>query len=251
MWDIDTIMAQHNQAALNELMEGIVSSESRSPQPKGWALSRLADILQVGPPRLEEIVNCLNLSERYKEFVSIVEMLLPEYRAEITTAPRNKRVYQFCFYYGKKYYPLPANMDCHPADWVDGMPVELFGMSYTAYHDLSMRAGYLLLLSLVVYPYRGDERDEEDDAIPYDPFDPMKKMRTKMENEAYKPTAKDASWLRKLLANLADGGEWIAPVGFKVVKLAANKIQLTNVVDNPDAKGGLAPHDISRQESGH
>jgi len=35
-------------------------------------------------------------------------------------------------------------------------------MSYSAYHELQMRPGYLLLLSLVIYPYEGDERDIEE-----------------------------------------------------------------------------------------
>lgn len=43
-----------------------------------------------------------------------------------------------------------------------GLPVGLMAMSYSAYHDLNMRWGYLLLLSLVVYPYEGDERDMEE-----------------------------------------------------------------------------------------
>jgi hypothetical protein len=79
------------------------------------------------------------------------------------SAPRNRRVYKFCYYFGIEYYPLQANTDCPPADWVSGMPVELMAMSYSAYHELQMRPGYLLLLSLVIYPYEGDERDIEED----------------------------------------------------------------------------------------
>jgi hypothetical protein len=90
-------------------------------------------------------------------------MLLPEYESEIMSAPRNRRVYKFCYYFGLEYYPLPANTDCHPADWVNGMPVELMAMSYSAYHELQMRPGYILLLSLVIYPYEGDERDIEEE----------------------------------------------------------------------------------------
>jgi hypothetical protein len=108
-------------------------------------------------------MGCLEQIETVKEFRALVIMLLPEYESEIMSAPRNRRVYKFCYYFGQEYYPLPANTDCHPADWVNGMPVELMAMSYSAYHELQMRSGYLLLLSLVVYPYEGDERDIEEE----------------------------------------------------------------------------------------
>jgi len=143
-------------------MRGRKVDEDQSPQPEGWALSLLADMLKAGPPMLSEIIGCLEQVETVKEFRQLVRMLLPEYESEIMAAPRNRRVYKFCYYFGQKYYPLPANTDCHPADWVNGMPVELLAMSYSAYHELQMRPGYLLLLSLVIYPYEGDERDIEE-----------------------------------------------------------------------------------------
>jgi len=136
--------------------------EAQSPQPEGWALSLLADLLKTGPPMLSEIIGCLEQIETVKEFRELVRMLLPEYESEIMSAPRNRRVYKFCYYFGTEYYPLPANTDCPPADWVSVMPVELMAMSYSAYHELQMRPGYLLLLSLVIYPYAGDERDIEE-----------------------------------------------------------------------------------------
>ena len=144
-------------------MRGRKSEEAQSPQPEGWALSLLADMLKAGPPQLTEIIGCLEQVETVKEFRELVRMLLPEYESEIMSAPRNRRVCKFCYYFGKEYYPLPANTDCPPADWVSGMPVELMAMSYSVYHELQMRPGYLLLLSLVIYPYEGDERDIEED----------------------------------------------------------------------------------------
>ena len=143
-------------------MRGRKAEEAQSPQPEGWALSMLADMLKAGPPMLSEIIGCLEQVEAVKEFRELVRMLLPEYESEIMSAPRNRRVYKFCYYFGIEYYPLPANTDCPPADWVSGMPVELMAMSYSAYHELQMRPGYLLLLSLGVYPYEGDERDIEE-----------------------------------------------------------------------------------------
>jgi hypothetical protein len=144
-------------------MRGRQIDEAQSPQPEGWSLSLLADVLKAGPPQLTEIIGCLDQIETVKEFRELVKMLLTEYESEIMSAPRNRRVYKFCYYFGIEYYPLPANTDCPPADWVSGMPVELMAMSYSAYHELQMRPGYLLLLSLIIYPYEGDERDIEED----------------------------------------------------------------------------------------
>jgi hypothetical protein len=144
-------------------MRGRNAEQAQSPQPEGWALSLLAEMLKAGPPQLTEIIGCLEQIETVKEFRALVRMLLPEYESKIMAAPRNRRVYKFCYYFGQEYYPLPANTDCPPADWVNGMPVELLAMSYSAYHELQMRSGYLLLLSLVIYPFEGDERDLEED----------------------------------------------------------------------------------------
>jgi len=144
-------------------MRGRNIEEAQSPQPEGWALSLLADVLKVGPPLLTEIIGCLEQIETVKEFRELIRMLLPEYESAIMSAPRNRRVYKFCYYFGMEYYPLPANMECHPSDWVNSMPVELMAMSYSAYHELQIRPGYLLLLSLVIYPYEGDERDIEEE----------------------------------------------------------------------------------------
>ncbi len=141
-------------------MKGLQVEEAQSPQPEAWALSLLADMLKVGPLLLSEIINCLEQIDTAKEFLGLVRMLLPEHEIEIMAEPRRRRVYKFCYFFGNKYYPLPANTECSTNDWVAGMPVELLAMSYSSYHELDMRPGYLLLLSLVIYPYEGDERDE-------------------------------------------------------------------------------------------
>ena len=213
-------------------MNGRDVEVAQSPQPEGWALSMLAEMLKVGPPLLSEIVECLQGIESIEAFVDLVRMLLPEREAEIMSAPRNKRVYKFCFYFGKKYYPLPANTDCPPSEWTDGMPVELMGMSYSAYHNLAMRPGYLMLLALVVYPYEGDERDEEDDSVP---FNPLYSTTGK-----YKPSARDVAWLKDLLESLSKGGEWIAPMGFRITKISETEIELKQAVDSDNVRETIA-----------
>ena len=236
MWDIEQIIEQNNQAALNAIMMPQKLTEAQEPKPEGWALSLLADILKVGPPLLTEMIECLNRVDTVREFVELVRMLLPEYEKDIMSAPRNRRVYKFCFFFGKKYYPLPANTDCPPTEWVNGMPVELMAMSYTAWHNMDMRPGFQLLLSLIIYPYEGDERDEEDDDVPFNPFDPMAKISRQLALDKYKPRASDIKWLKDLVDRLAIDGQWIAPMGFKMVKTAENKIKLTLAVDDANVR---------------
>jgi hypothetical protein len=59
-------------------MRGREAEETQSPQPEGWALSLLADMLKVGPPLLTEIIGCLEQIETVKEFRELIRMLLPE-----------------------------------------------------------------------------------------------------------------------------------------------------------------------------
>lgn len=209
-------------------MRGKELEEVQSPQPEAWALALLADVLKVGPPLLTEIINCLENIDSVEAFLRLVRMLLPEHEVEIMSGARSRRVYRFCYFFGKKYYPLPANTDCGIGDWVNGMPVVLMAMSYSAYHELEMRPGYLLLLSLVVYPYEGDERDEEDDRVPFDPL--------MLPTEKYRPSASDIDWLKSLIASLAVEGEWIAPIGFTIVKVADNRIELREAKNTPEVK---------------
>jgi hypothetical protein len=165
VWDLHQIIQQNNEIALQSMMNGLREETTRSPKPEGWALSILADILKTGPPLLSSIISCLEGIDSDLKFAELVDILLPEFSKKILSETRRLRVYKFCYYFGQKYYPLPANTDCPIDTWVDGMPVELLAMSYSAYHDLDMRPGYLLLLALVQYPYDGDERDYELDDL--------------------------------------------------------------------------------------
>ncbi|MBA7587940.1 hypothetical protein ES708_29988 [subsurface metagenome] len=228
MWDLDTIIRQNNEAALDYMMRGKQLEEAQSPQPEAWVLSLLASKLTVGPPLLTHIIDCLENIDTVEGFLGLIRTLLPEYELEIMSEPRNRRVYRFCYHFGKKYYPLPANTECGVGDWVSSMPVALMAMSYSAYHELEMRPGYLLLLSLVIYPYEGDKRDEEDDRVPFGP--------ESLPTEKYRPSARDISWVRDLVATLAVGGQWIAPMGFVVVKVAENRVVLREAIDTPEVK---------------
>jgi hypothetical protein len=217
------------------MMTSPVYDEQTTTRPeKGWPLALLAEMLKVGPPLLTEIIKSMESVEDTEHFVNLVQMLLPEYENEVMSAPRHRRVYKFCFYFGKKYYPLPANMDCPPAEWVDGMPVTLYGLSYKEYHELAMRPGYLLMLSLVVYPWEGDDRDALDDSVPFNP------AAFGNSTKKWKPAASDIAWLKDLFTSLKISDHWIAPMGFEMVKVSANEFKLTNAADTPDVKDTIA-----------
>lgn len=232
MWDLDEIIRQNDQAELDAMMRGREVETVQYPQPEVWSLSLLAEKLRVGPPLLSELIDSLQDIETIEKFLSLIRTLMPEYELDILREPRNRRVYRFAYLFGKKYYPLPLNTECGISDLLEGMPVELLGMSYSSYHELDMRPGYLLLLSLVIYPFEGDERDEEDDFVPFDSQTlPVSK---------YKPSQYDIAWLRGLVSQLAVGGVWTAPMGFSMIKTGEKAIELKQAIDNPDVKETIA-----------
>jgi len=229
VWDLDTIVRQNNQAAVSWMMQGERVEEAQSPMPKTWPLTLLADKLNAGPPLISEIINSFVNIDTGKAFLELIRVFLPEHEEEIMLEPRNRRVYRFGYLFGEQYYPLPLNTECGTGDLLQGMPVELLAMSYSAYHELQMRSGYLLLLSLVVYPYEGSERDEEDDWVPFDPA-----LTSSTKN--YKPSAEDVDWVTNLVNSLSVGGVWVAPMGFVMKKVAEDRIELREAKDTPNVK---------------
>ncbi|MBA7609808.1 hypothetical protein ES703_17002 [subsurface metagenome] len=229
MHDLDTIIRENNQAALNWMMRGLKVEQVQAPMPKTWPLTLLADKLNAGPPLISEICASLENIDAESAFLKLIRIFLPKHEEEIMLEPRNRRVYRFGYLFGKEYYPLPLNTECRTIDLLNSMPVELLAMSYSAYHDLEMRPGYLLLLSLVIYPYEGDERDEEDDLVPFNPTEILPA-------EKYKPSIRDIEWVTDLVKSLSVGGVWVAPMGFSMVKVAENKIELREAIDTPEVK---------------
>ncbi len=210
----------------------------QSPQPANWSLSVLTGKMRAGPPPvLSELLSHFTDVEVMSGFLELIMRYLPGHETDILAERGNARLYRFCRLFEERYFPLPAGTSNQQlGDFVQAMPVTLMGMSYGAYHELGMRPGYILLLSLLVYPYEGDERDDQDDRVPFDPFDPMKKLTQEIDNENYKPSRSDIKWLKDLVAGLAVGGQWIAPMGFTVVKTAENSIELKDAANTPEVK---------------
>ncbi|MBA7695622.1 hypothetical protein ES703_104254 [subsurface metagenome] len=229
MWDVEHIIRENNRAAVYAMMRGEKIAVADYPQPEVWPLSYLADRLKVGPPLLSELINGFVDIETLEHFLWLVRAFLPEHEEEIFAESRSRRVYRFCYLFGKRYFPLPLGThDWSIAELSRALPVELFAMSYDMYHELDLRKEYLSLLSLVIYPYEGDERDDWDDSVPFNPEN--------LPTEKYRPSASDINWLKTLVDSLAVDGQWIAPMGFAIVKLADNRIVLREAKDTPEVK---------------
>lgn len=235
MWDIESIIQQHNQYALAEMMSTLRIEVAQTPQPDNWALSVLVSKLRSGPPVLSELLAQFTSVDVMAGFLELIMRYLPGHEAEILAERGEARVYRFCQLWGRTYFPLPEmSWDQSLKSFVRAMPVRLLGMSYTAYHELDMRPGYIMLLSLLRYPYEGDERDNEDDRVPFDPLDPMKNLD--LRDGTYTPAASDIAWLKDLVEGLAVGGTWVAPIGFSVVKKSENTIELIEAKNIPEVR---------------
>lgn len=233
MWDIDSIVQQHNYYALDNMMSTLRTEVIQTPQPKNWSLSVLAERLRTGPPVLSELAAQFTSVEIMAGFLELIMRYLPEHETEILGERGSQRLYRFCELFNKSYFPLARfAYDQSIQGFVESMPISLLGMSYAMYHELAFRPGYVLLLSLLPYPYEGDWRDEEDDRIPFQP--------TSKTSEHWVPTKEDVEWLKDMVAGLAIGGEWIAPMGFAVVKTGVNQIELRDAKNTAEVKEVVA-----------
>ncbi|MDD5511521.1 MAG: hypothetical protein PHI12_12035 [Dehalococcoidales bacterium] len=223
MWDIDSLVRSNNQASLDWMMRGRQSQIAVEPHPKAWPLSVLASRMLFGPVNLEALIALLTDATGNSKFFGLVRKFLPEYEKKIMRAAKTERVYEFCQHFSQKYYPVPGGYyTANIAGLLETLPVDLFGLSYTSYEDMSMRDGYLCLLSLLIYPFTGDDRLAQDDEVPF----VIRGTAKDAENQKWKPTDYDIGWLRHLISIIADGGVWRAPTGFSITKIDDNHIKV-------------------------
>jgi hypothetical protein len=165
MWDLATLQRENNKICIEAMQRREEEEEKREKKlrPISFSLQEVAAKMQVGPPLLEDLWDCFQNLHDIQAFVNMIRKFLPEHESKILQERRNGRVAVFCHYFGKKYWPLPQYAHENKLEnFIVGLPIELMGMSYDAYHELDFRLGFSLMLSLVVYPYEGDERDEEE-----------------------------------------------------------------------------------------
>lgn len=162
MWDLYQIIAENNRIAMQQMMGGIRLERVKSTIPDSWPLAELCDKMQIGPPLLSELISGFVDIDSLERFRIIIRQFLPEHEEEILSQRRPERQAKFCQLFARKYYPLPFWAPGMGFDeFTRGLPVETLAMSHSEWHEMNMRPGYLMLLSLVVYPYEGDIRDEE------------------------------------------------------------------------------------------
>lgn len=163
MWDLATLQAENNRYCIEAMERREEEKREKKLRPITFSLQEIAAKMQVGPPLLEDLWDCFQNLNDIQIFVNLVRRFTPEQEDKILNERRTGRVSMFCYYFGKKYWPLPQYAHENKLEnFIVGLPIELMGMSYEAYHDLKFRLGSSLLLSLVLYPYEGDERDEEE-----------------------------------------------------------------------------------------
>jgi hypothetical protein len=162
MWDLDTLCYLNEQAHLQAVER---AKEASVVKPPVYPLSILARRLLIGPPSLAHLIDLFANSEVVKAFAELVREYLPEHEAEIMSQDMDGRMQKFCEYFNPRYFPLADGAYCEidMEDFVSYIPVDLMGFTYEDYHNFEdFRPGYILMLSLVVYPYwDGYESDEE------------------------------------------------------------------------------------------
>jgi len=96
--------------------EGRKVEEAPIAATRVWALSIGRNAPGGAAPADGKIIGCLEQIETVKEFRALVRMLLPEYETE-NHCPRRQPAGLYSVITSAGIYPLPANTDCHPADW--------------------------------------------------------------------------------------------------------------------------------------
>jgi len=164
LWDIDSIIRNNNAAVAEYFQDGRRVNAAYNPILTEWPLSILAQNMIAGPVNLKHLADLLLDDSNDIGLRMLSRKFLPEFEIEIMNAPQGKRVSQFCKRFSERYYELEAHVyNLSPDALCENLPVSLMGLSKGAYHDLDFRAGYLLLMSLVVYPWMDDEEDEDEE----------------------------------------------------------------------------------------
>ena len=127
-------------------------------------LSVLAERLQVAPPSIAALIELLENSEWVHDFLELVREFLPEHEREIMVLNLEGRMERFYHLFQERYFPLAETpfMDFEGYEYVTrSIPTVVLGIGYTQYHDewQDMRDSFVLLLSLVAYPWY--DRDQE------------------------------------------------------------------------------------------
>lgn len=166
MWDLETLRFLNEQAVLKQRMvNGERIGEKDFKMEPVFPLSILSMKLRVGPPSLSYLVSRIMNSGSLAEFHDLVTAFLPEHEATIMSQIYDvDKLRAFIRYFDSKYFPLSemyidAYDDYALEMFTREIPVELYGFSYSDYHEfINFRPGMILLLALIASPYDDDAR---------------------------------------------------------------------------------------------
>jgi len=133
---------------------------SQTPEPVS-PLGYLSMRLQSWPPSVSGLANILGQCEAYMEFAGIVRQFLPEHQAEILGHPlMEDQAASFATRFEERYFPLCRSLSDGMVEEYEqitmGIPVEVHGISYECYYDMSyLRPGLLLMTALIDVPSEG------------------------------------------------------------------------------------------------
>jgi hypothetical protein len=163
MWDIDQIIRNNNAAVLEYFQDGRRVNAAYNPILEEWPLSILAAKMKAGPVNIKTLTDLLQDDSDDIGLQTLSRKFLPEFEIEIMGMQRGKRVGQFCKRFSERHYELQSDTyRLNSFGLCKNLPVTLMGLSKADYHDLNFRRGYLLLMSLVVYPWGEEEEDMGD-----------------------------------------------------------------------------------------
>ena len=118
-------------------------------------MTELVRKLLCWPPSVSRLIGMLGSCEDFARFVEIVDRYLPEHRALILSySAMEDQVANFAVEFKEKYFPLYRSLEDGMVEEYEqitmGIPVEVHGLPYNAYHELDwFRPGILLLTSLL------------------------------------------------------------------------------------------------------
>jgi len=126
-------------------------------------LDVLAERITPAPPSIAALIDAFESGEWVHDFLELVREFLPEHEREIMARGLEGRMERFYRLFQERYFPLEEMpfMDSEGYEYVTRViPVPVMGVGYEEYHEWqNTRDGFILLLSLVVYPWY--DKDQE------------------------------------------------------------------------------------------
>lgn len=163
MFDLDRLHYANEQAHLLAVQRANeqAARDDQPPPPPVYPLAILARKLLVGPPSLAVLIDLMEGTEYVSAFMELVREFLPDLETEIQATDIYQRIDVFVHHFNQRYFPLSETTDWEEftlADFLHHIPVELWGFTYTDYHEFQdFRPGHIAQLALTSHSFSMDE----------------------------------------------------------------------------------------------